>query len=381
LNNGTGTSLLVDFGIHTKRVNQSLATNRFNDIYKDIKHDDLDFLLSHYHEDHFNGAVFINDNYSYMFKDVYIPDIWSIDGTIAAVQLQLLYDMLSIYELDSSNTIFDFLKAICGSNIHFVQRGSPIQDKYIALWPSTDYVSQKAKSVLTDALEKANFNEEQAEALRTLANDFSNTVRSYAGINNNNHEAFVSQMNGYDDRLRSLKNQMIDDDVAKKLQVKLHNYGNDISIVFQNKKDMPECNVLLTGDFGKLSTNWNKIETNFDNSVDCIMHDHYHQIKVGHHGTRPYYHSFIPRIDDQSVLLIPNGDNKCKWNICSDYSLNAFSTGAKIVCSTDWSCEAKINNKTPNCTLCPCQSSRRIDRNRNGIRSLLRDRDDRIVNG
>ncbi len=356
LNNETGTPLLVDFGIHEKRVNKTLVSQRFNDVYQDIQAQELDFLLSHYHEDHYNGAVHIKNNYGYTFKDVYIPDIWTINGSIAATQLTVLSSMLSMYKLNNNLSILTFLQRISKSNIHFVQRGYTIQDKYIALWPSYNSLSKKAEKVLERVLGKGSFKDDHIVELTKLSSDISQTFKEYKGRDIGS-DSFNNQLSSYNDRLRRLTNQMINDDIANTLYVDLHNFGNDISIVFQNKEVSDEYNLLFTGDFGRLKRDWRFIESNQDNNKDCAMHDHYNVIKVGHHGTRPYYHSYASRINDQSVLMIPNGDSKNSWKICSDYSINAFTTGSKVICSTGWSCEVLSNNRMGNCSKCPCTNN------------------------
>ena len=353
LNNNTGKPLLVDFGIHKRCVSHPSVYSRFDEVYQDIQSQELDFLLSHYHEDHYNGAVYINSNYSYKFKNVYIPDIWGIKGSVAAIQLHLLSSMLSMYRLNNHITIYSFLQKICDSTIHLIQRGSIIQERYIALWPSYEQLSEKADKVLSNALDKGEFNDNHLKELRELAEKTGETVRAYVG-RNIHQETYVSRLENYNKRLSNLKDQMLDDNKANKLYADLHHFGNDISIVFQNKETTTNENVLFTGDFGRLKRDWTFIETNKDNNNDCNMHGHYNVIKVGHHGTRPYYHSFAQRIDYKSTLLIPNGDKKKAWNICSDYSQDASNKRSKIVCSTNWSCEVLLNKNSSNCTICPC---------------------------
>ena len=86
------------------------------------------------------------------------------------------------------------------------------------------------------------------------------------------------------------------------VQYRLTRFGNEISIVFQNFK--ADRNILFTGDFGK-KMNWSFIEKNRDGLVK--LHSCYDVIKIPHHGTDSYYHSFLKRIQATSELMIPNG--------------------------------------------------------------------------
>ena len=50
--------LYVDFGIHTSSWSGIDKINRFDNIIADMGKD-TDFLLTHYHDDHFNGAIYM----------------------------------------------------------------------------------------------------------------------------------------------------------------------------------------------------------------------------------------------------------------------------------------------------------------------------------
>ena len=118
-------------------------------------------------------------------------------------------------------------------------------------------------------------------------------------------------------------------------QRKLSEFGNEISIVFQNT-ELSDNNVLFTGDFGKIR-NWRYIENNPDGLVR--MHDTYSIIKVPHHGTKRYYHNFVPIMTNNSRLLIPHGSCR-NWNIHKLYSVDVNGCGAMTVCSESAGCNA-----------------------------------------
>ena len=50
--------LYVDFGIHSSSWSGNDKTNRFDNVIADMN-EKKDFLLTHYHDDHFNGAIYM----------------------------------------------------------------------------------------------------------------------------------------------------------------------------------------------------------------------------------------------------------------------------------------------------------------------------------
>lgn len=347
-------NLLVDCGIHSICQNINVRNQRFKDIYCDINNSTMDFLLSHYHEDHYNGIEYMSNKWNYKFEKVYIPDIWDINGSIDAISLHLLSGILDKSILHKGTTILTFLKALCKDDgkVIFVRRGSKIQDKYVALWPSEKFIKDKADKLLKKMIVDEDLSDNDISQLSYYSTELQTIV---LGIRSNNIErsGLLERINLLEEDISKSFEHFIDKGVKPSTLFNLKDFGNNISIVFQNNEDTANDNILFTGDFGSLKKQWNKIECNFDGKKDCKMHPLYHVIKIGHHGTRAYYHSFVGRINNDSVLLIPNDGGKKGWNICSDYSLNALSTGAQVICATNNTCEAKNNNRgCCSCTNC-----------------------------
>ena len=357
--NDSGNDLLVDMGIHRFCATKKCRENRFDEILSDLS-DSTDFLLSHYHEDHYNGAVYISKNpHNFRFSDVYIPDIWNIKGSIEAISLHLLRIILDRSIIKYGTTLFSFLKAICKSKskIHFVQRGVEIQNNYIALWPSEEYITNQAEQILANIQNGENNRDiellkEYAKKLRKIVLRIPSNITIENGLIEQDYTALITQIDQLETEFHNTDWGFNRDNVSKSAIVDLRCFGNDISIVFQNKNNNNDKNILFTGDFGDKEKPWlwNNLEMNYDNNPDCKMHSDYHVIKVGHHGTRNYYHSFFNRINSKSFLLIPNG-NKMNWKICSDYSSDVVNINANVVCSKDNACEAKnCNNNHCICT-------------------------------
>ena len=341
-------SLLVDYGIYHSCKTRQIREDRFDDIYKDIMDNEVDFLLSHYHEDHYNGAIHANQNHGYQFKNVYIPDIWGFDGCIEAINLELIRLILVGYKINKENTIFDFLKSICVSAgiINFVHRGSIIRNKYVALWPSQDYIKDQSSKILQETCKKLDIGEEDLSILYGFATRMREIVLQIRSRDFKNDD-LIRYINDLEiEFYQFVENTRFRNKANKKACIPLKRFGNEISIVFQNVEDTTSENVLFTGDFGMTKKLWNIIENNTDGHPDCDMHKTYHVIKIPHHGTSSYYHSFVNHMSADSILMIPNDAVKGKgsWEICSKYSLNANSAQAKVICSASNSCEAKNCN-------------------------------------
>ena len=127
------------------------------------------------------------------------------------------------------------------------------------------------------------------------------------------------------------------------VQYRLTRFGNEISIVFQNFK--ADRNILFTGDFGK-KMNWSFIEKNRDGLVK--LHSCYDVIKIPHHGTDSYYHSFLKRIQATSELMIPNGYINQHWDVSSKYNADSIKKKNGTVCAHNTTCSKPI------CLRCRC---------------------------
>lgn len=354
IENSNGNDLLVDFGIHPLTTIKVNREKRFDEIHDDIKSEKLDFLLSHYHVDHYNGVVYVNDKFGYKFEDVYIPDIWKTP----AVSVHLLQILLERSILYRKTTLFSFLKAICKDHsiIHLIQRGRIIQKQYIALWPTGKYVADRAKTLLADIQDDYSFSDSDKENLTNYSNKLIQIVQviesgDYQG------DTMIVQINELEEEFLNHEWEFGSKKLPRGVLYKLRDFGNDISIVFQNREDNKAENLLFTGDFGEDEDLWDFIESNDDKLKYCDMHRNYRVIKVGHHGTRDYYHSYVEKIDENSNLFIPNDGETKNWNISSDYSLNAVTHDVHVVCSTANACEARINNKG----VCTCTKRDIID--------------------
>ena len=89
------TPLYVDFGIHRRSstLTGAAETNRYEEIINDMPKE-KDFLLTHYHDDHFSGAVYMGQNYPHeKFRDVYIPDVWDTTDDYLLIRCTIMIDI------------------------------------------------------------------------------------------------------------------------------------------------------------------------------------------------------------------------------------------------------------------------------------------------
>lgn len=339
--------LYVDFGIHTSSWSGNDKTNRFDGIIAEMG-EDKDFLLTHYHDDHFNGAIYMATNTKHRFNDVYISDVWNMPGSVYVTSLTLLRGIFTRSVIHGKNTIIDFLKTICTrrSRIHFISRGVRFHnDQYIALWPEKNYAAKKAQMMfekLQDELGETNL-----ERIERIANRLNALVVALENSNDGAIEDYVAQFTELQEEYlaaQSAFDELYRDNYDNNIQYKLTKFGNEISIVFQNYQ--ADRNVLFTGDFGK-EKNWLFIENNRDGLVG--MHSDYEVIKLPHHGTDSYYyHSFVGRVKATSTIMISNGYTKRSWYVSSNYNRDSVVVRNKTVCAHNTKCLG------PACPQCTC---------------------------
>ena len=170
-----------------------------------------DFLLTHYHDDHFNGAIYMATTTPHRFNDVYISDVWNMPGSVYVTSLTLLRGIFTRSVILGKNTIIDFLETICTrrSRIHFISRGVKFHnDQYIALWPEKKYVARKAQSMfekLQVKLGEANLERIEKIANRlnaiviTLANGNDGIIENYEVQFNELREEYLDAQRTFDD--------------------------------------------------------------------------------------------------------------------------------------------------------------------------------------
>lgn len=135
------TDLVVDFGTWEPKKNK--RESLLNPIIRDLR-EQSDFLLTHYHYDHYCGAVLMSAWYpNKKFRDIYIPDIWNALNSVEIVSLHLIADIMAS-RLNSKMSLLDFVQSIAcrTGKLVFIKRGDTIQNRFIALWPASSRCGQ-----------------------------------------------------------------------------------------------------------------------------------------------------------------------------------------------------------------------------------------------
>lgn len=374
--------LYVDFGSFSRSRNahKKVPSEQFDAVISQMDRD-ADFLLTHYHEDHFSGAIYMAEHTEKRFTNVYISDVWDMRGGVDVTSLTLLRGIFTKSVMPGGDTLIHFLQTICKNHgrIHFISRWNPSEpshpglfhhNRYVALWPDRNFAARKAQKMIQKL--QHSLGVEDLEELEVLANRLNQLVVTWARNETIDSESYLPQFRELNEMYSDLQRRFDEHfnnpahylhKNRHNIQYKLNEFGNEISIVFQNVEDKADGNILFTGDFGKRkksSTNpsdenpyWPLIERNLDGHV--AMHPYYKVIKLPHHGTSAYYHSFTKRIDHQSpsLLMAPNKYIGRFWAISPYYIQDSSYPNCSIVCASDAS---PVPTLPPCYRLQPCSS-------------------------
>ena len=318
-----GVPLFVDFGVHSRSKALHPPTKRYDAIIGDMP-SNMDLLITHYHDDHYSGIMHMyRKGGCKRFRKVYIPDVWE------KTQKYLLIKMLILSTIYDGSTksqvnIADFLKTICYSEVHLVKRGDSISDNFVALWPVKRDIRKKVSPISLECLSR-----EDRDTLEDCAKILYDAVRQIVDRNNEadkSNNGIVMQM--LDECSQRIQNININN-ISKELTTKLNKFGNQISIVFRNKRYRSSGrNMLFTGDIDNTTLNKLCKCKGYPKMLRDIS-----IIKVPHHGTDSYYFDFNSLItkSGDGILLIPNGSIP-KWEI-SRYYLSLGTINYSIIVS------------------------------------------------
>ena len=334
--------LYVDFGIHRNSlVGNKIA--RYNVIANEMMYTknreqkQCDFLLTHYHEDHYSGIRKMKKKLE--FENVYIPDVWE-DNILLLIVLEILYKRKM--KKRGATNILEVLLAVANTKgrLYLVSRGSSISTGLIALWPATNILEKEAERLLVE-LDIYRIYEEHLSELLHITHSLKRRVDM---LQKQEHMQIQTLTNKIPDILSIKEIEELIEQLKFKIQIplnydtKVEKFNNEISIVFQNRKkwctrndykdycyDGRNChncffrngtrNLLFTGDvpndiLKKLSTMTDELK----------MHKQYDIIKIPHHGTEMYFFDFSPYIiSGVTKCLIPNEKIKAGYDIYKDY--------------------------------------------------------------
>lgn len=327
--------LYVDFGIISGSLKSPKGLRELSEMKIGLhmwQQKEKDFLLTHFHEDHYSGILFLHGKKYFQdnmkFNTVYLPNVFdpSFQNTILSVIISTTNK--SVYRLPKLDLV-EFLKILCDnkSNIRLISRGDRISKDLIALWPVKNLVEEESTTEISNLIENRVINASDVENLISMATNINTAVGLMV---NGEFEKAKRKL----EAINPKENQALLDTLTKikRKGNKLNELGNNISIVFQNEIDPREAcgeimeeyesrDILFTGDVSK--SVWNMI-THMPKCEpkDLRMFAKYHLIKIPHHGTESYYYNFEEYIvPGKTVCLIPNEpiekkDKNGKTHVC-----------------------------------------------------------------
>lgn len=310
--------LLVDFGVHSNSKTRRKAPAYENVVRTVDSIKKKDFMLTHFHADHFSGMIYWQrwwgSTYrNHYFGSVIVPGI----NSLAVIKCLLL---LSLRCCHGEMRFIEFLEWYCRwgfRGLELVARGDEYNDLKI-LWPDRNLLEEKATRFLEqingDDLfgGKLNLLMDYAEGILKLLNDLRREdFNEYEKAKEVLYK--VKKARKEAEELLTTAERM-----AYRKRVQQSDFGNDCSIVFQYKEldgqNIERC-CLFTGDVTQDA--WAIMEA----PICPLMYDQYNVIKLPHHGTESHFHDFTRRIHDDCKFLIPNGSIG-RWPTSNNYRID-----------------------------------------------------------
>lgn len=309
-------NLLIDYGSELD-TNIDYIENKIYAIKSE--NGNIDAMMTHFHEDHINGFINLSLKNPKFFNKIYIPNVFSPYlkrdfRDISYVQIELILFFLTQCKFNLNNnklSLFELLKSLVAfdGEIHILQRGDTFKladTKYITLWPNTSEI-KFMKNSTEEYLE---------EFLRIIGNEFDllNKINKISQTLNENFLNITKIELRKEINIDELEKEIYElSYIAKKVKYndrkeefdiwmkKIALNANKISIVFQNKIDNSEKNILMTGDIDKYRLGW-IINNKLQNKIG--IHDKFNIIKAPHHGTKTYFFGKLP---ESKNIIISNG--------------------------------------------------------------------------
>jgi hypothetical protein len=357
-----------------------------------------------------------NPLYKSPFTTMYMPDLWGLKSNLDAgyvaytttlLLLQYWASNSYLYVPKTTNKIplIDLIDYVCDNieNVQFLQQDDIFcAEQYVALWPNISTVTEEGKKLYDTIIRDLDNNggsivgqlnylcrflitsirrklsleklEQKIELLETLDHRIDQKIVDYV-VESPYSCASVDAKVKVDvnlitqefDRLTSAWNEQSKDNKAALSHhaMELNDFGNEISIVFQNavpadNNNPQEKNILFTGDLPK----------DYMKLIRKKFWDTYDVIKIPHHGTKSEYYDFSSK--HPKILLIPNGNRRATGNHkgnangidetvwISDKILQNM-TNVQVYCSNCNCCKALKDNGTVSKTgtkikTCACQA-------------------------
>lgn len=344
--------LLVDCG---SRSCMSTAQPLFDNVKKECaKYPIKQALITHFHEDHINGFMYITDankTNHIKFSRVYIPYIFTAGQHWNLIDYKLIEHYLSQKMTGRSKnfSLLDLLNRMVGtkSRITILERGSHFSSCNSVndvLWPKL----QNLVNLGFGRDIKKYFPKKFRKRVFAISNKICKLYRKAA--DSEQYDAILVAIENIEKQISALINYDFEHNrdsdefkaFYKRLKNRLRIDDNNTSIVFQTNIDR---NYLFTGDIGK---NYLKdIVTNaYQDGIN--IHNSFFAVKAPHHGTVTHY---LPELFDaksssisKKIVFISNGKAKSTGIVYEEYPKNANKKKYKLICTNRDSLKCKNVN-------------------------------------
>lgn len=380
-------SLIVDFGIHAKslpngaiRKNQAYTRDTVHEKTAEalLAIEQKNLLLTHYHVDHISGLLYMYENQKlgyreHPFETVYLPDVWSWNGSKDAVTLMILEELFdhAYFSARGKLSLLELIKYLCEkvSNVTLLKRGSQFEKNpktmeenvFTALWPDPEHLDKSARQKKEEIEANRDILTEWVNGAEMIAEELIKHMQLLLDIQAENlrkedampfgriQERAIMLAGEIRERCNGNEDYKI---IIETWRDNLNAFGNQISIVFHNTEDDPDGgNVLFTGDIHKSGFTYIKKHDNPG------LHATYRYIKLPHHGTRAHHRDFVKF--SPKVLMIPNGKvggvhHAESYKICEEYR-GLIQSGkpdepVRVYCSNSNWCEMNCGGTVADCT-------------------------------
>lgn len=300
------------------------------------------FLLTHFHRDHYCGLKYILKSEKNFFDNIYIPyPALNQDNRALLLEIAIyVFVFLKRQQLCASMStsalfIFEFLrKRSYKSKIFSLKKGnifkfSGVNYKVLSPYEETFPYSQNFSQIVyrLDELLKSSWQTEIVEKFFYLKNLFceeyvkcSKLCQKGTFLYDEEIEQLIEKLSNSAVELNKLSKNLMSIDVINEILLILNDektrfeYSlaqNSASIVFQNEKNNSSSgnNVLMTGD----------VTSEILKLLENDLFQFYNVIKVPHHGTNNYCSEVLDRVSC-SHLIISNGEYHAGGKISAEYA-------------------------------------------------------------
>lgn len=329
-------------------------------------YDHIEAMITHFHEDHINGFMYMidpNNNFSKKFDKAYIPNIFTRGQGTNLIDYMLMYHYLANRNCPHKKfSLLELLKRMVQKNIPFklLKRGDTFYacgSQNLVLWPQPDYLKNIGREKLKENLPLPEFAVDEIFKISDeICEIFLECAENWgSNISNQN---MISRIDILDSRISSIDEQAIHfdnngyikfcngfylpftqykdydnipsiEDEKQRIYKAMITNDNKWSIVFQTNSNQ---NFLFTGDVP--APILKRIVNNDFRLNDGInIHKEFFAIKAPHHGTNSHYCKDLFGANSaisKEVVFISNG----KYNGNAGPIGNNYITGNyRMICT------------------------------------------------